>query len=520
MSSRLFAASFIGLSALLVLGARTSHAAAPVNPFIVIGIDGAEWSVIDKLGSQLPNLQALKARGAWGKLATDYGANSPVVWTTVATGMNNDVHGITNFNVTTDTGSAPVSSTMRKVPAIWNMVSRENKKVMLLGWWGSYPAESVNGIVISDHASKKDPNRVSPPEFEAAYAAEIKTIDRSIFPKDEDSGGEDRIVAHYLQKGATQNFDLIVGYLHGTDLVSHKYWKYWQPDAFTGVDAVRLAASKDLIPAKYRAMDTVLGKVVAAAPKNTNFLVISDHGFGPLKEEFVKISLDLDEVFVKLGLEVRTGAGVDFAKSKVYNHETAGFQMVKMVRYSLAGREKGGAVAEADKAKVRAELEAQLKKVTWEGGQPVFRVKDPGSQQKEKGADLVVEVLPTGVSPSVKIDGVATSAPIKGITDHSGGHGWEPPGIFIAAGPDINPKADLAGLRIHDITPTVLYGMGLPIAKDFAGKAWTGLYTSTFQAAHPTRVIDSWGKSGATKATTSDADKAMLEQLRELGYIE
>lgn len=519
--------TFSALGLLFVLVAclaalRSEAAATKPNPIILLGIDGMEWSVIDKMGSSLPNFQALKARGISGRLKTDYGANSPVVWTTVATGVNNDVHGITNFDVTTDSGSAPVSSTLRKVPAIWNMVSIYSRRVMLLGWWGSWPAEKVNGIVVSDHAARNDPDRVSPPEFEAKYAAALAGIhrDRTIFPDDLDASVEDRIVTHYLTTGATEGFDLIVGYLHGIDLVSHKYWKYWQPEAFTSVNAARLEQYKNMIPNKYKAMDAALGKVVAAAPKTTNFLVISDHGFGPLPDEFAKISLELDEVFQKLGLQTRGGKGVDLAKSTVYNHDTAGFQMSKKVRFSLAGRDAGGTVTEATKAAVRADVEAKLKSVTWEGGEPVFLVRDAKPFEVKKGADFIVEVVPAGATKILKINGVDTTGPVKAVTEHSGGHGWEPPGIFIAAGPDINTKADLTGIRIHDITPTVLYGMGLPVAEDFAGKPFTGLFTSSFVAANPKKTIPTYGKMSEVKATTSEADKAMLEQLRELGYIE
>jgi hypothetical protein len=108
---------------------------------------------------------------------------------------------------------------------------------------------------------------------------------------------------------------------------------------------------------------------------------------------------------------------------------------------------------------------------------------------------------------------------IKEIVQHSGGHSWLPPGVFIAAGPDIDRKADLTGIRIHDITPTLLYGLGLPVAADFNGKARTGLYTAAFQAAHPMKSIPTYGKTGDGTVTTSATDAEMLEQLRSLGYI-
>jgi predicted AlkP superfamily phosphohydrolase/phosphomutase len=519
-----YLSSLLTLATLLVLW-QPGHAAEPnPNPFFLIGVDGMEWSVVDDLSAkgQLPNIKAFRARAATAKLATDYGANSPIVWTTVATGMNKEVHGITNFDVATDTGTAPVSSSMRKVPAIWNMVSLFNRKVMMLGWWGSWPAETVNGVIVTDRAHRSVENRVSPASFESTFAADLAKInaDRSLFPLDEDSGAEDRIMSWYAVNNANAGYNLILTYIHGTDLVSHKYWKYYRPDGFSGVDEAKKAKYQDIIPGKYRAVDGFLGKLVAAAPKNANIIIISDHGFGPLPEEFIKVSLELDPLLVHLGLLTRSGSIVDFSKTKVYNYETAGFQMQKMVRFAMAGRENGGTVTPETQGAVRQEVTEKLAKVTYEDGSPVFSVRDAKPYEQKKGADFVIEVLTHGASMKLLYQGQVFTDVVKTIVEHSGGHGWLPPGVFLAAGPDIDPKVNLEGIRIHDITPTVLYGMGLPIAQDFNGKAWTSLYSSSFQKAHPTLTIPSYGQLGTGKPTeNTETDQEMLEQLRALGYI-
>lgn len=507
----------------LVLLAPRAWSAAPANPIVLIGVDGLEWSVIDDLAAkgQMPHFTKLRARAATTKLATDYGAASPVVWTTVATGMNKEVHGITNFEVATEDGTVPVSSTLRKVAAIWNMVSVAQRKVLVLGWWGSWPAEAVNGRVVTDRGTKPVPDRVSPKEWEPTFLAELKSASRTEFPRDDDAGAEDRMVQHFLRKGVTEGYDLVCAYIHGTDLVSHKYWKFYRPEGFPPLDPAQKAAFADTIPAKYRAFDTVLGQVVAAMPANTNLFVVSDHGFGPLPEEFVKVSVDLDELFVRVGLEKRVGNRVDFAGSKVYNHGSAAFQMQKNVRFAMAGRDAGGTVTSATAPAVRAEVAKVLAEVTYTSGKPVFALRDAKPNEAQKGADFVLDVLPAGPSLDLKFRGQTLTGVVKAVVEHSGGHGWLPPGVFLAAGPDIDPKATLTGIRIHDITPTLLYGMGLPIAQDFAGKAWENLFTPAFRTAHSRQSIASYGKAGPGTATKSEeTDTEMLEQLRALGYIQ
>ncbi len=491
-------------------------AAAKPAPVVFVGVDGMEWSVIEALqtAGKMPNLKALRERGVSAKLATDYEAASPIVWTTVATGTNKEVHGITGFTVTTPTGDAPVSSTMRKVPAIWNMVGRYDRRALVLGWWGSWPAEDIHGVVISDRAAKPVEKGVSPAAYAPLFAKELvqANADRTLFPLDVEAGAEDRMVTWFYEQYAKRNFDVTLGYLHGIDLVSHKYWKYWEPAAFKDVDPALLAEHADQVPGKYRAIDAAIGRIVKAAPPNANVIVISDHGFGPLPEEFYRVSLDLDTVFAELGVVTRVGTGVDLAASKVYC-KSPYFATSKSVHF-------GTNVAEAQKAAVRAEVVAALTTVSYEKGEPVFTVRDAKPYEIKQGADFVVETLTAGATKALIIGGMTKLGAIKDLVHHSGGHAWLPPGVFIAAGPDIDPKADLSGIRIHDIAPTLLVGMGLPIADDFPGKAFTDLFTAEFRAAWPVQRIPTYGTMSDPGATSSQVDTEMVEQLRSLGYIQ
>src|SRR5215207_4081029 len=144
----------LALLAVALGGCRREVASAGRRPpLIVIGIDGGDWKVIRHLWSEgkLPNLKAIADRGVAATLRTAYNS-SPVIWTTIATGVSPTVHGITDFVVATPRGDVPISSAVRKVPALWNMLSRTGRRVAVLGWWGSWPAEKVDGVVFSDRA--------------------------------------------------------------------------------------------------------------------------------------------------------------------------------------------------------------------------------------------------------------------------------------------------------------------------------------------------------------------------------
>ena len=40
---------------------------------------------------------------------------------------------------------------MRRVKALWNILSDAGREVAVVGWWATWPAETVRGAVVSDH---------------------------------------------------------------------------------------------------------------------------------------------------------------------------------------------------------------------------------------------------------------------------------------------------------------------------------------------------------------------------------
>ncbi len=125
------------------------------NRVIVLGLDGMDPRAIDLLMSEgkLPNFARLRQEGSYGTLLSSKPMLSPLLWTTMATGKPPTEHGIGHFVAVNDaTGeSLPVTSEMRRVKAVWNILSDLGKKVAVVGWWATWPAEEVNGAIVSDH---------------------------------------------------------------------------------------------------------------------------------------------------------------------------------------------------------------------------------------------------------------------------------------------------------------------------------------------------------------------------------
>ena len=66
---------------------------------IVIGLDGLEPSIVEPMlaTGSLPHLRRLRDSGGSGRVATTSPAQTPVAWSTFATGVNPGGHGIFDF---------------------------------------------------------------------------------------------------------------------------------------------------------------------------------------------------------------------------------------------------------------------------------------------------------------------------------------------------------------------------------------------------------------------------------------
>ena len=151
-------------------GAAAAIAAAvrPGRPVIFLGLDGADWNLLDQYMARglMPNLTRLVAAGTSGRLRTMQPALSPLVWTTMMTGVGPLDHGVLDFvQFDPATGlKTPIGSTERRVPAIWNMATTAGKTAGVFGMWATYPAEPVGGLMVSDRLFTFLFKELTPPE--------------------------------------------------------------------------------------------------------------------------------------------------------------------------------------------------------------------------------------------------------------------------------------------------------------------------------------------------------------------
>ena len=512
------------LVAVLLLGVACAAPEGRVkrSPVVLVGVDGASWIAIEELWSQgrLPNLQALADRGVISKLKP-IADISPVIWTSMATGVRPGRHGIVDFLLPTDQGDIPVSSTARRVPAIWNMLTTAGRRVAVVGWWATWPAEQVNGVVVSDRALRTFEDGLYPeslrPRFEEIAGRYPAAADSDL---QAEIGRQDIVLGHMARQLVSQDFDLVLVYLRSPDVVSHLYWKYFQPPEDETISEEKIERYGNLVPAAYEATDRIIGLLVDAAPPETTFLIVSDHGFTHIEGEQYRLLVDLNRVLEHLGYLVRVDGEIDWSRTRAVTWNSPLGVGDKMIRIGLEDRDPPGPVSRGELDRVLDQLTNDLRAVVHANGQRLFGVRAPSSTELERGADLTAFVHKRTQVSDVFFAGELIPGVMQSAEELTGTHSVQTKGIFIAAGPDIDPGFSPKFVHTLDIAPTLLYSLGLPIAEDFDGTTHVDLFRPEFRKTHPLQSISTWGEVREGTARPSEIDEALVEELRVLGYVD
>jgi predicted AlkP superfamily phosphohydrolase/phosphomutase len=110
--------------------------------------------------------------------------------------------------------------------------------------------------------------------------------------------------------------------------------------------------------------------------------------------------------------------------------------------------------------------------------------------QSETEAALVLVTATHGIEPAPALHRLRDE--LLGGEHLSGVHADAPPGFLFAHGTVMARGRVIGKGSIADVTPTVLYALGLPVARDAHGSILAAAFTEAFTAAHPVTVIGSY----------------------------
>jgi predicted AlkP superfamily phosphohydrolase/phosphomutase/tetratricopeptide (TPR) repeat protein len=285
------------------------------NKLLLLGWDAADWKIIYPLMAKglMPSLKRIIDKGVYGNMSTMNPPYSPMLWSSVATGKTPDKHGVLGFiEVAPDLkGVRPVTALSRKSRALWNILHHEGYKSNVVGWWPSFPAEPINGAVVTDKFQKvsPDPTKSSPivkgtihPEslvddlkdlrmfpFEVTKEHILPFIPKAaqIDQNDKNNGlvAFSRILTQNvsLHNASTYllretEWDFMAIYFDLIDHFCHSFMKFYPPK-LPQVSQKNYDLYNEVVIGAYRFQDMMLGRVMDLVDDDTTIMIMSDHGF-------------------------------------------------------------------------------------------------------------------------------------------------------------------------------------------------------------------------------------------------
>jgi len=281
---------------------------------LLIGWDAADWKVINPLMDQglMPTLEDFVNHGVMGNIATLRPILSPMLWNSIATGKRADKHGILGFmEPDPQTGGVrPVTSTSRKVKALWNILTQRGYKSHVLGWFAGHPAEPINGISVSDlfpyavgPLDKEwpvPPGAVHPESLRDTFAKlrmhPAEVTEAAILPWIPKAGQIDQEKDKGLQSFAkilsencsihnaatwilqNEEWDFLAVYYNGIDHFCHGFM-HFHPPQLPGIPEDKFEIYKEVVNGAYRFHDMMLETLLQLAGPDATVILCSDHGF-------------------------------------------------------------------------------------------------------------------------------------------------------------------------------------------------------------------------------------------------
>ncbi|HQL95927.1 MAG TPA: alkaline phosphatase family protein [Candidatus Hydrogenedentes bacterium] len=535
-----------------------------MNRVLLLGLDGADPALCRRWMDDgvLPNLRALAAAGALLPLESVTPPATFPAWTTCVTGVNPGRHGVFDFTEMVPGRYAVrfVNGSFRRAPAVWDVLSRAGRRVVVAGVPATWPPEPVNGLMLSGFdspvATSVDASFVYPraraaeaagwrfADFQEGHigpgwhAEALRRLLRGIEAKE-------RILLNWAR---TEPWDFFMAVFGESDTVSHHFWMFHDPQSprYPGPNPF-----SDAIRDVYARLDAAVGRLVDAAGPDTLVMVVSDHGFTGAGTTVVHLNNRLaemgllrylpgggrDSLLKRLGLSVvperARGAlfrrlrgvaggaesrsrfgGLDWANTRAYSEELGYFPSV---RVNLRGRDPQGTVAPEDYDTFVAELCARLRE--WDViADAVPRARLYNGAHVDRAPDVVLSLkAERGYAPvcvRARSGGAVrtlTEAEYPGGKERGMNGVHRNPGVLAVNRPVVAGGPERPSLL--DIAPTVLSALGVT-GPDMEGRP---LFAPGPRTAD-TPPAD--GGDGNARPYSPEEEALLEERLRSLGYLE
>ena len=265
------------------------------NPVIAIGLDAADPQLLEDwmAAGQLPTLQRLRTQGAYGRLLNleSYRAETP--WTTFLTGTlpeKTGYWGPVKYETDTYRVFERGAYDYQEYPPFYAL--GDDYKVAVFDMPQTRLSEQANGpqVLAWGAHSAQVKSQSSPPElfdqvkqtygkhpgFNRDYADCRDLAGLAKLQRWMETGIKRRakVCCDWLQQ---ERWDLLLTVFGETHTAGHYHWHMSQPHPIYKAGYMDMP---DMMLAIFKAVDSAIAQIAAAAPENTDILVFSAHGMG------------------------------------------------------------------------------------------------------------------------------------------------------------------------------------------------------------------------------------------------
>ena len=483
----------------------------------MIGLDALEWEALDDFIAEgrLPNFQRLIQEGASGVLKTDF-ADSPITWTTIATGVNSEKHGLSQKSLLDPSINSSFMGILENVkyPRIWEVLPKYDLKPCVGRYYfvqKDLPDGQFVDFIDGSIHDKADPTIQKVLQDNGRFHQVLTINGHKHFPY---LYLHDDLFSESLGIQGLEKFsgDLFMTICPSTDTVGHREWGFYKllknNDGLSGKMRQRAELGREIIAAVYEKADRTLGEILRRFPEAL-LLVCSDHGMHAerpsalltLHPEFFALAglprdIGLNEsrqipgtqttvTFSEKSIPVLTKDNIDFTISS------------PVIRFS-------GPDAGAAAAKVFARLdELRIDDVA------IFEM---AAETEIAAGKLFVENLPNMTAYGGKL---------FSLTFISGIHDPNDDGAVILHGPKVRKGSKISGATVADIAPTIYAYLEIPLAGDLDGKVLAEAFDNDLLGGPEKRKIKSYGTAPNYRPDSSGKELSEEEKsrLRSLGYL-
>ncbi len=435
--------------------------------WIVIGWDGADWQFILPLlqEGKLPNLERLMRGGTYGTLASIVPTISPAIWTTVATGSTPGEHGILHFY---------------------------NQEPLLARWWNRL---RHFGELKRHLYTNADRRRHAIWNLATEHDRKVLVVGyHNTFPVEQVNG---MMVSNYLvQDSVAQTMSMEAGD-EENDLASSLVYPLENLSRVLDIQKETNSKIPEIVQRFADIPDAELTEFLRASRR-----IDADRDQKPY---FLVHAWLFDQIVAEVADAFLKETEADLA---MVHFQAADWAAHRFLYYHSPDLYQDKDWSPATRARLEAERER------YRGTVDAFYV----YLDEWLGRLLAHRDERTGVLLMSDHGFSAESDP-----DINGGHDHAPPGMIVLNGPGIRRDQKIADADIYDVLPTLMTGLGLPVAKDLKGTALADAFCPEALAAADVETVETYSSGTSFIPEISkpaDLDRELLQQMKSLGYIQ